>query len=128
MSPTDVSEKALEALIVASLIYQSGYDAGEQAVDVVKLLAFLNTAQSAVVERFGIGDEDQSGEFLNRRQGKIGASSAVYRELVLLYWQIDCEILSQQGPRKLGREGHQILGRITSSQCRGTGQERYWKI
>ncbi len=77
--PTDVSEKGLEALIVASLIHGAGYIAGdpkdydrEHAVDAAKLMAFLNATQPETVERLGIGDDGPNREkFLNRLQGEI---------------------------------------------------------
>jgi type I restriction enzyme R subunit len=77
--PTDVSEKGLEALIVASLIDEAGYIAGdpkdydrEHAVDAAKLMAFLKVTQPETVERLGIGDDGPNREkFLNRLQGEI---------------------------------------------------------
>ena len=77
--PTDVSEKGLEALIVASLIDDAGYVAGdpkdydrEHAVDTAKLMAFLTVTQPESVERLGIGDDGPNREkFLNRLQGEI---------------------------------------------------------
>jgi type I restriction enzyme R subunit len=77
--PTDTSEKGLEALIVASLIDDAGYIAGdpkdydrEHAVDTAKLMAFLTVTQPEIVERLGIGDDGPNREkFLNRLQGEI---------------------------------------------------------
>jgi type I restriction enzyme R subunit len=77
--PTDVSEKGLEALIVASLIDEAGYIAGdpkdydrEHAVDAAKLMAFLKATQPETVERLGIGNDGPNREkFLNRLQGEI---------------------------------------------------------
>jgi type I restriction enzyme R subunit len=77
--PTDTSEKGLESLIVASLIDEAGYVAGdpkdydrEHAVDTVKLLAFLRATQPEIVERLGIGEDGPSRQkFLNRLQGEI---------------------------------------------------------
>jgi len=77
--PTDVSEKGLEELIVASLIDEAKYVAGdpkdydrEHAVDTVKLITFLNATQSDTVERLGIGSNGPNRErLLNRLQGEI---------------------------------------------------------
>jgi type I restriction enzyme R subunit len=77
--PTDVSEKGLEALIVASLTDEAGYIAGdpkdydrEHAVDTAKLMAFLKATQPETVERLGIGNDGPNREkFLNRLQGEI---------------------------------------------------------
>ena len=77
--PTDLSEKGLEALIVASLIDDAGYIAGdpkdydrEHAVDTAKLMAFLKATQPETVERLGIGGDGPNREkFLNRLQGEI---------------------------------------------------------
>lgn len=77
--PTDISEKGLEALIVASLIEEAGYKAGapndydrEHAVDTAKLMAFLTTTQPETVERLSIGTDGPNREkFLNRLQGEI---------------------------------------------------------
>jgi type I restriction enzyme R subunit len=77
--PTDISEKGLEALIVASLIDGSEYIAGdpkdydrEHAVDTAKLMAFLKATQPETVERLGIGNGGPNREkFLNRLQGEI---------------------------------------------------------
>ena len=77
--PTDISEKGLEALIVASLIDDAGYVAGdsrdydrEHAVDTAKMMAFLKATQPETVERLGIGDDGPNREkFLNRLQGEI---------------------------------------------------------
>ncbi len=77
--PTDISEKGLEALIVASLIDGAEYIAGEpkdydreHAVDTAKLMAFLKATQPDTVERLGIGVDGPNREkFLNRLQGEI---------------------------------------------------------
>src|ERR1700733_14859191 len=67
--PTDVSEKGLEALIVASLIDDAGYIVGdprgfdrEHAVDATKLMAFLKATQPETVERLGIGETGPNRE------------------------------------------------------------------
>ena len=86
MSPTtDVSEKGLESLIVASLIDEAKYVAGdpkdydrEHAVDLPKLLEFLKTTQPAVVERLGIGEDGPNRQkFLNRLQGEIAKRGVI---------------------------------------------------
>jgi type I restriction enzyme R subunit len=77
--PTDTSEKGLESLIVASLIADAGYVAGdpkdydrEHAVDFAKLMAFLTATQPEIVERLGIGEDGPNRQkFLNRLQGEI---------------------------------------------------------
>jgi type I restriction enzyme R subunit len=77
--PTDTSEKGLETLIVTSLIDNAKYVAGDpkdydrdHAVDVAKLMAFLNATQPEIVERLGIGNDGPNREkFLNRLQGEI---------------------------------------------------------
>lgn len=77
--PTDISEKGLETLIVASLIEEAKYQAGdpkdydrEHAVDSTKLMAFLTATQPETVERLGIGADGPNQEkFLNRLQGEI---------------------------------------------------------
>ncbi len=79
MSPTDLSEKGLEALIVSSLIEKANYVAGDpkdydrdHAVDIAKLMAFLNDSQAEVVERLDIGSEGPNRDkLLNRLQGEI---------------------------------------------------------
>ena len=79
MAATDTSEKGLEALIERSLIDEAGYAAGDPqdydrdyAVDLAKLLAFLNATQTETVETLGIGiDGPQRVQFLYRLQGEI---------------------------------------------------------
>ena len=63
--PTDTSEKGLESLIVASLCDVAGYVAGDSndydrdhAVDLAKLLTFLDATQPEIVERLGLAEED----------------------------------------------------------------------
>ena len=79
MATTDTSEKGLEALIERSLINEAGYAAEDPqdydrdyAVDLAKLLAFLDTTQTETVETLGIGVEGpQRVQFLYRLQGEI---------------------------------------------------------
>ena len=74
---TDTSEKGLEALIVRSLIAETGYAAGDpkdydrdHAVDASKLLAFLDATQPDVVGTLGIGEAGPKRfQFLSRVQG-----------------------------------------------------------
>jgi len=85
MSVTDTSEKGLEALIVRSLIDEAGYVAGESkdfdrdhAVDIVKLLEFLNATQPEVVEALGIGEDGPKRQhFLHRLQGEIAKRGVI---------------------------------------------------
>jgi len=79
MPTTDTSEKGLESLIVASLIDEAGYEAGNpsdydrnHALDISKLLFFLNETQRKTVEQLGIGvDGSKRQQFLARLQGEI---------------------------------------------------------
>lgn len=76
---TDTSEKGLESLIVASLVEDAKYTAGDakdydrdHAVDAAKLFAFLNATQPETVAKLGIGtDGPNRDKFLNRLQGEI---------------------------------------------------------
>src|SRR5205809_7106304 len=78
MPTTDTSEKGLESLIVAALTSQVGYEAGDamdydrdHAVDLAKLLAFLEETQPKTVELLGIGVEgSKRQQFLARLQGE----------------------------------------------------------
>lgn len=84
MIPTDTSEKGLEALIVSSLL-QSGYLASspqdydrEYAVDLTKLLDFLNSTQPISVESLNLSTEGASRkQFLARLQGEIAKRGIV---------------------------------------------------
>ena len=75
----DTSEKGLESLIVSSLINEANYAVGDpkgfdrdHAVDLTKLLVFLNATQPETVETLGIGiDEPKRMQFLHRLQGEI---------------------------------------------------------
>jgi type I restriction enzyme, R subunit len=80
MPTTDTTETGLEALITASLtVSASGYVQGDpkdydrdHALDLSKLLAFLQPTQSQVVEQLGIGDDGpKRAAFLARLQGEI---------------------------------------------------------
>lgn len=79
MPTTDTSEKGLETIIVDSLVEDSGYVQGnpsdydrDHAVDLVKLLGFLQTTQPKVIEQLGLGEDGpRRQQFLNRLQGEI---------------------------------------------------------
>ena len=82
---TDTSEKGLEALIVRSLIDEAGYALGnpkdydrDHAIDLVKLLSFLNATQPETVETLGIGiDGPKRIQFLHRLQGQIARRGVI---------------------------------------------------
>jgi len=85
MTPTDTSEKGLESLIVEYLVKRGGYEQGspedydrEHAVDLVKLMQFLEDAQPDAIENLGI-DEDgpKRTQFLHRLQGEIAKRGVV---------------------------------------------------
>lgn len=85
MPKTDTSEKGLESLIVRSLIDEAGYVAGEpkdfdldHAVDLAKLLAFLNITQIKTVEALGIGEDGPNRvQFLHRLQGEVAKRGVI---------------------------------------------------
>ncbi len=76
---TDITEKGLETLIVASLVNEAGYVQGENshydrdhAIDLIKFLSFLQSTQPETYESLGISDEGPSRtQFLHRLQGEI---------------------------------------------------------
>ncbi len=82
---TDTSEKGLETLIVRSLIKDAGYVAGdskdfdtEHAVDLVKLVDFLNTTQPDIAEALGLNEDGpQRLKFLHRLQGEIARRGVI---------------------------------------------------
>ncbi len=82
---TDVSEKGLESLIVASLIDEARYVAGDpndydrdHALDLAKLIEFLKLTQAKEVERLGIGEDGPNRQrFLNRLQGEIAKRGVI---------------------------------------------------
>lgn len=62
--PTDTTEKGLERLIAEALIACAGYVRGDPkdydrdyAVDLVKLLAFLETTQSKAFGQLGLAND-----------------------------------------------------------------------
>jgi|SRR5579875_859643 len=79
MPATDTSEQGLESLVVESLVSESGYQQGcpedydrDHAVDLAKLLAFLQATQPKAVETLGLAEEGpQRQQFLHRLQGEI---------------------------------------------------------
>ncbi|MFH0823672.1 MAG: type I restriction endonuclease, partial [Pseudomonadota bacterium] len=83
--PTDTTEKGLENLIAEALIVGAGYVQGDPkdydldyAVDLVKLLAFLETTQSKAFEQLGLaGDGPLRLKFLARLQGEIAKRGVV---------------------------------------------------
>lgn len=85
MPTTDTSEKGLESLIVAALTGEGSYEAGEpqdydrdHAVDLAKLLAFLQETQPRTVEQLGIAVEgSKRQQFLARLQGEIAKRGVI---------------------------------------------------
>jgi len=82
---TDTSENGLETLIVTSLIDNAGYKLGkpedydrDHAVDLAKLLEFLQATQPEVVEQLGLVDDGpKRQQFLARLQGEIAKRGVV---------------------------------------------------
>ena len=85
MTPTDTSEKGLEAIIVASLVEEAGYARGdprdydrEHAVDRAKLRQFLAATQPDTCETLGLdGEGPKRARFLRRLQGEIARRGVV---------------------------------------------------
>jgi type I restriction enzyme R subunit len=85
MKTTDISEKGLESLIVAHMIGQGGYIAGnaadynrDVALDVPKLLAFLQETQSQTVKQLELEQDGiKRTQFLHRLQGEIAKRGVV---------------------------------------------------
>jgi len=85
MTPTDTSEKELERIITDSLVHQSGYLQGnpedydrDYAVDLTKLLAFLQITQPRVYEQLSLGDDGPKRlQFLARLQGEIAKRGVI---------------------------------------------------
>lgn len=83
--PTDTSEKGLESLIVNHLIETEKYIKGESkdfdrehAIDLIKLLEFLNTTQREKIEKIGIQDTGiKKTKFLNYLQGEIARKGII---------------------------------------------------
>lgn len=85
MPKTDTSEKGLESLIVASLVQEAGYVAGdpkdfdrEHAVDTAKLLQFLTATQPEVCTSLALTEDGpKRTQFLHRLQGEIAKRGVV---------------------------------------------------
>src|SRR5271157_623064 len=85
MTTSDTSEKGLESLIVHSLTSEAGYVQGDpkdydraHALDLVRLLGFLQLTQPEVVEQLGIASEGPARlKFLARLQGEIAKRGVV---------------------------------------------------
>lgn len=82
---TDISEKGLETLIVDSLVRDAQYVQGrpedfdrDHAVDLVKLLAFLQATQLDAVTAAGLDvDGPKRNQFLTRLQGEIAKRGVI---------------------------------------------------
>jgi type I restriction enzyme R subunit len=82
---SDTSEKGLEAMIIGSLVDESGYVQSEpedydrdHAVDVVQLFTFLQATQPKTVEMLGIGvDGPRRVQFLHRLQGEVAKRGVI---------------------------------------------------
>ncbi len=78
--PTDTSEKALESLIVASLVDEAGYLEGipkdydrDHAIDLAKLSSFIQDTQPEAYDSLSLSqDTPRRTKFLDRLQGEIG--------------------------------------------------------
>lgn len=83
--PTDTTEKGLESLIVDSLTTEAGYLQGDtkdydraHAIDLVKLLSFLQVTQPETVAQLSIAAEGPAQlKFLARLQGEIAKRGVV---------------------------------------------------
>ena len=81
---TDTTEKGLEALIARSLVHDAGYVLGDpkdydrdHAVDVPKLLAFLQATQPEAVAQLGLDDEAKRLKFLHRLQSELARRGVI---------------------------------------------------
>ncbi|MGA2625458.1 MAG: type I restriction endonuclease subunit R [Candidatus Bathyarchaeia archaeon] len=85
MPTSDTSEKGLEALIVSSLIDDSYYMEGtpsdydrEYAIDLRKLLVFLQATQHQTVEQLRLAEDGPPRQlFLNRLQGEVAKRGVI---------------------------------------------------
>jgi type I restriction enzyme R subunit len=85
MTPTDTSEKELEAIIVRSLVNQAGYTQGDSAdydvdhaVDLAKLIDFLHSTQPEAFEQLTLESEcPRRHQFLDRLQGEVAKRGIV---------------------------------------------------
>jgi len=79
MKMTDTSEKGLEAIIVASLVNEAGYELGDpkdydqdHAIDLTKLLQFIKATQPELVESYELEhDSPKRTKFLHRLKSEI---------------------------------------------------------
>jgi type I restriction enzyme R subunit len=86
MTPTDTSEKQLENIIVNSLVNDAQYVPGrnddylkEYALDLAKLLEFLNTTQPGKVKKLGLNEDGpRQTQFLHRLQGEITKKGVIH--------------------------------------------------
>ena len=85
MPTTDTSEKGLEALIVASLVNEAGYELGrsedydrDHAVDLAKLTAFVQATQPKAAQSLALAqDGPRRTQFLHRLQGEIAKRGVI---------------------------------------------------
>ena len=85
MPTTDTSEKGLETLIVESLVNEAGYQQGtnedydrEHAVDLTRLLEFMQDAQSKTFDMLGLGEDGPKQiQFLHRLQGEVAKRGVI---------------------------------------------------
>src|SRR5689334_12782413 len=85
MPTTDTTEKGLETLIVNSLVGEAGYAQGsatdydgDHAFDLTKLLSFLASTQSKVIEQLGVAEDGpKRAAFLARLQGEVAKRGVI---------------------------------------------------
>lgn len=85
MPTTDTSEKGLETLIVESLVNEASYQQGtnedydrEHAVDLTRLLAFIQQTRPNVFEVLGlVEDGPKRTQFLHRLQGEVAKRGVI---------------------------------------------------
>jgi len=83
--PSDTSEKGLESIIVDSLVNEAEYLQGdakdfdrEHAIDLVKIIAFVQDTQPKVFESLSFGqDNPRRTKFLHRLQGEIAKRGVI---------------------------------------------------
>jgi type I restriction enzyme R subunit len=84
-TPTDITEKGLEDLIVRSLVEETGYEEGRngdydrgRAVDTEKLFRFLGETQGEELEKIGAAEPGRAREkFLDRLQAEVAKRGVV---------------------------------------------------
>jgi type I restriction enzyme R subunit len=85
MPTTDTSEKGLETLIVESLVNEAGYQHGtnedydrEHAVDLTRLLAFIQKTQPKTFEMLGLNEDGpKRTQLLHRLQGEVAKRGVI---------------------------------------------------